>query len=282
MARLSFLLVLALGLLLACGGASVDPVRPLSTASVLNPVVEGRFVASTSTPWPTFTPLPTPTSTVAPSPSPEGGGFVSVDGRDRLVLTPTPGPTKFLDVSATLEPSGVFDLTPVPFGENMAVVGVPVATPVPPVQSTPTPAPTPFGFVDTPGDGGAVFAAQSLFPVQGTDVPVDVLTGYIEDLPRSYRYIGRGTTMVVWAVIYDVSEVPADWSMEGTVRWYDVSAGYEPLLMVQGPVSLSSSAFMFWQGLRGVEGGLWQPGSYRVELLDETLEVVLFWDFDVR
>ena len=281
MVRSSVVLLALVALIVACGGDGEAPPRPLPTAEIANPPSELIAFPSTATPWPTFTPLPSPTPTAAPTPGPTGDDFVSLDSRDRLVFTPTPRPTAFLDISATLEPSVLALLTPVPFSENPSVAGVPVSTPV--LTPFPTrPPSTPFGRVDTSGEGAAVFAAQSLFPVQGVDVPVGRLTGYIEDLPRSYRFIGQGTTMVVWAVIYDVSSVPEGWSMEGTVRWYDVSEGYEPLLMVQGPVALSSSAFMFWQGLRGEAGGLWQPGDYRVELLDESLEVVLFWEFEVR
>ena len=150
------------------------------------------------------------------------------------------------------------------------------------VAPTPRPGPTPYGRLVANEVGKVDLWYQTLFPLQTSNVPESYLTGLAEDLPRGVQYVSRNSRFVLWIVMFDVSQAPPGWKMNGYVRWYNVNSGYDPLLMLESEVYLDHETFMFYKGMGKDSPGFWRPGEYRTVLLNEDLEEVLSWEFDVR
>ena len=145
------------------------------------------------------------------------------------------------------------------------------------------PSPTPYGRLPGPEGGEAVFRHQSLFPSAVAILPDLYITGDPRDLPVGAEFISQMTPFVIWVVVYDTSQALDDWEMNGTVRWIDLTGGPNPLVMISAPATVTKADFMFTQGLGQAVPGFWKAGrTYRVELLDESSEVVVSWDFEVR
>ena len=296
-----FLLVLGL---IACGGG-VKP-APAGPGPVLVEVVNEPVISTpgpTATSYPTFTPGPTLTpvspSVTIPAASPVPAGVprsVVTVLRDQGDSSYVPAGTVVVALAVT----PVFLPAPGPV-ETTPVVPVLSGTPVP------APAPTPYGYLpyraveeggdgledgDGPEAGGARFVHQTLFPFQSSEIPDVFTTGLPGDLPLMANFISAGSRFVVWAVIYDVSGAPEGWSMDGMVRWSDVTEddGIPDFIVYEAPVSLHDRApvtldddtYMFLEGLGRRLPGFWQPGTYRVEFLDGDGKEVVSWVFDVR
>jgi hypothetical protein len=132
------------------------------------------------------------------------------------------------------------------------------------------------------GDGEVRFLHQTFFPLQTADIPDAFRTGVPSDLPDPVGFLSQSARFALWIVIYDVSDAPEDWEMTGYVRWYNVNRGFDPLLVLEREVYLSHERFMFYEGLGTEVPGFWRTGQYRVEFLNQDLEEVVSWDFEVR
>ena len=128
-----------------------------------------------------------------------------------------------------------------------------------------------------------MFRHQSLFPSAVAVLPDLYITGDPSDLPVGTDFISQMTPFVIWVVVYDTSQALDEWVMNGTVRWIDLTGGPAPLVMISAPVTVTKADFMFTQGLGQAVPGFWKAGrTYRVEFLDESSEVAVSWDFEVR
>ncbi len=245
------LLVVAALLVLGCG-PEPGPVSRTGPVATMPPetVVWSYTPAPTSTAWPTFTPVPTPIPTAVPPPSPTSGP------------TPTPWPTQ--EAVATPEPG---------------VTALPVLVLTPAPERAPTPAPTPYGKL--PG-APVFFEAQTFFPLQKPELPERLRMGDTGNWPIPEEVVSQTTRFVVWAVSFDVSQVGDDFFMEGYVRWHQVTPTLEPLLMRETPVRLSKEMPFFYTGLGRTTPGFWNPGVYRLELLDMEYNSLVGWTFEVR
>ncbi len=254
---LAFLLLLVL---LGCGGGD-EPgrVEPAAVAALPTPTEAWVYVpAATATPWPTFTPVPTPTLTPTPA----------------LVPTWTPAPTRAP--------------TPVPSPKpTVEPTSVPVVLPAeepgevlePPPTGARAPTPTPYGKI---WRGEFFFELQTFFPVQVDEVPQYLNDGAWEMLPEPSEFVSRFSKFLYWVVVFDPSEADDDFLMDGFIRWTDVTPGRDSLVMLERGVELSKSMPFFFTGLGRKTPGLWQPGQYRVDLLDDRYEPVVGWAFEVR
>ncbi len=251
----AWLLLPGLVLLLACGGPEVLP------GETAVPAARSGWTytpSPTSTAWPTFTPVPE--STLAPV----------------LLSTPVPAPLPASTPGSV--PAAVSTPVPAPAtARPEPAVSGPESTPVP------EPSPTPFGKL--PG-APAFFRQQSLFPLQESELPEYLQSGdfelQLEQLPAPAEVISRVTRYVVWVVVFDLSRAPGDFVMDGYVRWIDLASGLEPLVMLESAVQLSRAQPLFYYGLGRDSTGFWNPGLYRLELLDGRYELVLDWTFEVR
>ena len=275
----------------ACGGGRGLPTPTSVPVAVVQPVVvSGTFVPGpTATSWPTFTPIAVPTEKISAvlveDSVPEGtaealsGVLVLEDGTpDPVVVVP----------SATPGRSALATVTPVPVVPGVTAYPTVVTTEVTPVvvpATTPGPGPTPYGRLVPPGDDGlgeVRFAHQTLFALQRPEIPLAFRTGIIEDLPATTSFVSQNSRFVIWVVAFDVSDALIGWSMEGYVRWYNVNRGFDPLLMMERPVSVTDEAFMFFEGLGTELPGFWRPGQYKVQYVNEDYEEVVSWEFEVR
>ena len=236
-------------------GAPAEPVGPPAVLYGLSP---------TATAYPTFTPMPTAT------------------------LTPTPRPTLTPAPTATPEPPRV----EVPPATPEGGLATPEAPAVPEDGET-TPAAAGDGdAVDLPGgvplDYGQLYnapvrlLAQSLLPLQRPDVPDYLKRGEWQRLPESAQVVSQRTPYLAWYVVFDMSEAPMDFLMEGWVRWISFYPGLEPLVVHETGVRLAYNESLFYVGLGHEDGGRWRPGKYRVEFLDDRFDSVVDWDFEVR
>lgn len=214
-------------------------------------VDEVRAAESVYTPFPTATAWPT--FTPYPTPTPTN------------VPVPVPSPTP------TLAPVVVPTLAPVAPEEGL---DVPAATPLP----------TPYG--KYPGRE-VYFRRQFLFPLLKDEVPDYVWGGMVEQWPPSFKVVSEYTPYVVWAVAYDLDGVGPEEVVQGVVRWWDVTPGWEPVLIMEQRVRLSEHEDIFYVGLgedsaRPGSRAVWRKGRYRLEFLSGELEPVVDWDFEVR
>ena len=299
---LPFLLIF----LSACGGGGeAVPTVPLPPGAVR--VLDGGPVVPTpqptATPYPTFTPWPTSTRvpvptrfvfedprlpvssvpSVVPGPSDDPWGSSDGAGATRLpvdVILEPPGVSVSL-VSSTPGPVAGDDpgSSPVPSG-----VSAPVDEVIPPIPlGVRSYGALPFDSDDDGVDDGWVeFIHQSLFPLQIPRVPETLTTGNPFDLPEPYSVISSSARYIFWTVMYDVRNAPEGWSFTGTVRWINQSPGLRAFLMFEAPVTLSRDTFQVFEGIGQSLPGFWSPGSYRVDFVDENLEEVVSWEFDVR
>ena len=248
---------------LGCGGEVSDPVAPASgPVPGPRPLVEFE-VSPTATAWPTFTPAPTPTPVPEPTlrPTPT-----------RFLVPPVPGPPS--EVSSASVPE-LGDMAQDP----EALVVLPVAA-SPPPATVMAPTPTPFGRIR---DYPVYFLRQGFYPLQDGEVPSYVLGEEWSHLPPSFETLLQSTPMALWVVVFDAHDAPEDWRMMGTVRWVNLNReGLRPVVMYEVGQEISRDFPYFARGLGREIAGLWEPGDYRVEFLDDRHELVVDWDFRVR
>lgn len=263
-----------LGLSAACGGGGEPDWGPLATVVPERPTVPYR-PPPTATPLPTFTPVPTatplPTATPFVIRTPTATTPPSFTLPDPSRFTPTPEPVVEEPTAAPEDelPENAPDSPPEP---------EPGETPV-----APTPVPTPYGMLVENDQGRITFVAQTLQPAQSINVDVSHWLSDPGSMPDPVEYVSSTVPYVLWAVIFDTSEAPPDWSMDYHVMWWDVSLEERPMLMHQHAVELTSRTPMYAQSV-GRPGGIrgWPQGFYRVVLVDDTFAEVLGWDFEVR
>ena len=206
-----------------------------------------------------------------------------------LVYTPFPTATAWPTFTPYPTPSPTDVPVPVPSPTPTSVpVVVPALAPIAPVDvvdvAAATPAPTPYG--KYPGKE-VYFRRQFLFPLLKDDVPDYVWGGLVEQWPPSFKVVKEYTPYVVWAVAYDLGGVGAGEVVKGVVRWWDVTPGWEPLLIMEQKVNLSEHEDIFYVGLgedpdRPGSRAVWSKGRYRLEFLSDELESVVDWFFEVR
>ena len=201
--------------------------------------------APTATPWPTFTPLPT----ASPTPVPPTMMPTVV----WPTFTPVPTKTALPGVSGTVEPTATPDVR--------------------------LPTPTPYG--QYPGKE-VFFLQQSLFPLQVGEFPDYVLEARWDDLPAAYDVISSRARFVAWVVMFDASKIGEGEEIKGVVRWMDVTPGWPEMIMLETEVVLEREKSVFYVALGNVRLGIWKTGFYRVVFLDQRLEEVVAWDFEVR
>ena len=126
------------------------------------------------------------------------------------------------------------------------------------------------------------FVQQSLFPMQRSAIPDFLVSGDPEQWPVPARVVSGGTRYVMWAVAFDTFAAPEDFEMEGFVRWTDVTPGYDPLIIRESPRRITRVESLLYTGLGRGTPGFWNPGSYRVEFLDDDFQSVVSWEFEVR
>ena len=259
--RTMFLMVLAVALV-GCGrsgNGSVESVVLEKSGDVL----EGKsgslyLLPPTATPWPTFTPMPTvPAAAVA-------------------TLVPTMVPTVTPELPRVIEVVLGEDGGGVDLGNGAEEI-------VAPVSVTVVPSPTPYGKI---WSADVFFKCQSLFVSQVGAVP-DSLKGddlTCGDLPAIQEVFSRTSPFLNWAVIFDLSDAPADFVMRGEIRWWDLNHPTQDVLMIHGNVEIVAHGlgFYFYEGMGRSGGGFWRPGKYRVELVDDRFERVVSWDFLVK
>ena len=257
------------------GGASAVPVATsvggVPAEGVSTPVSGTLYAMSpTATAYPTFTPVPTPT------------------------LTPTPVPTATPAPTSTPEPPRVETplATPEALLEGTGATAVPGATTVVDAPSAtpggeegsgalvePTPVPEVYGQLY---NAPVRLLAQSLMALQRADLPAYLKQGEWRRLPESAQVVSQRTPYVFWYVMFDVSEAPRDFRMDGWVRWLSYLGDLPPLVMHETSVRLSNREPLFYVGLGTDAGGLWRPGKYRMQFLDDRFDPVVEWDFEVR
>ncbi len=192
------------------------------------------------------TATPWPTFTPAPTPTP------------RLTPTPTPRPAPTATPWPRYSPGRV-DLVPSASG-----------TPIPP---------TPYGKLH----GGQVFLEKEVLVVfWGGDLP-DYLQGRDwSRMPESMEVVPSDIPYMLWVVAFDFTQAEPDYEMEGFIRWRSVPPGVEPVIMFEDRVTVSARSPFFYRGLGRDGPGIWNPGFYRVEFLDDRYQVVVHADFEVR
>ena len=159
-----------------------------------------------------------------------------------------------------------------------------VPLPTLPPTATALPTPTPYGKI---WSSEVFFHDQALFPLQQGALPPTLLD---VDLLRESDLIPEGrsrfplfTPYIVWLVVMDARGAGEDFVMRGTVRWLDLTFLAQPLLMHTTEVELTPESYIFFKGLGDEEGSFWDRiGDYRVELLDDRGELLLYWNFEVR
>lgn len=277
-------LVLLVGLV-GCGGGDGDVVP---VAHVLNE--DGEVVSPggtvvfhvnpTSTVYPTFSPVPA-TVTPEPSPTPTPYFFKAHSAgelRPPLVLEVSNEAVVEEEVPVvTLVPEAVVAVTEVPLVTPTVAAEV-VAEPV----EEPTPYPTPYGQLGAGAEVPVRFLYQSVFPLQGRNIPERHLTGEVSDLPAPARFISTTAKYVGWVAAFDTLSVPDGWIFEGVVRWVNLNSVSRPFMMYESPVSMEKGTFILVKVLGHDVNYVWYPGWYRVTLLNSDFEEVIGWDFEVR
>lgn len=131
-----------------------------------------------------------------------------------------------------------------------------------------------------------VLDRQTLFPLQSGVIPGEITEFEREawPVPEPARYISRQTPYVMWGFIYKFPEEHIDYVFDGYVRWWEVQQEYEPVLMFEEVVELTDLSPGYLGGLSAKGGvpGLWRPGEFRVELVDQQYRTALHWEFWVR
>ena len=204
-----------------------------------------------------YTPFPTATAWPTFTPYP------TAEPTDAPIPVPSPTPTLVPAVAPTLAP-----IVP---EEGIDVRAA-------------TPMPTPYG--KYPGKE-VYFRRQLLFPLLADEVPDYVWGGLVEQWPPSFKVVKEYTPYVVWAVAYDLGGVGGDEVIKGVVRWWDMTPGWEPLLIMEQRVNLSDHEDIFYVGLgedpeRPGSRAVWRKGRYKLEFLSDELEPVVDWVFEVR
>ena len=249
MFRHAVLLLIFLPVLLlpGCGGAGPEP--PVGSPEGGGPPPGGAAGSysqpSTATPWPTFTPVPTLTPVPAPAP------------------TQTPLPTATL---WPIRPSGLAGLT-LPPGDVALTPGAPGVPP------------TPYGKLP---DAWVFLDKQALTAFWGGPLPEYLQARQWDRLPAPVELVSTDTRYMLWVVVFDFRQAEPDYEMRGYVRWLNLLPDADPLVMFESPMTVSSASPFFFHGLGGDEPGLWSPGLYRVEFLDDRHRVVVDADFEVR
>lgn len=270
----------------ACGGddgvAPGVPVLNESGQVVMPGGTVVYHVNPTATAYPTFTPVPaTPTPLPSPTPTP----YVFQPMKVGELRPPATAVPVSLAVSNEVEPvataTAIPVVTPVALAVN-APTEAPAPTAVLEEEAEPTPYPTPYGQLDSGGEAPVRFLYQSVFPLQGRNIPERFLTGEVSDLPAPAEFISTTAKYVGWVAAFDTLSVPYGWSFEGVVRWVNVSSLNRPFLMYESPVSMEKGTFVLTRVLGHDVDYVWYPGWYRVALLDSGFEEVIGWDFEVR
>ena len=279
---------LVVGLLAAAlgcgGGAGPTPEVNLGAAPAerSGPV----FVAlpPTATAWPTFTPVPT----VVSAPASVAESFEDVAALEFGEVVEETVELEFLPTfTPTAAPAATF--TPLP-----SSTPVPTEVLVDPLlfqgssydsdQVVPLndvgggPGPAPYGKL--PG-AEVYFDRQSFFVLQLAEVPGQILENNFAMLPDAMDVVPSNAPFLVWLVVYDLSRVDGQFEADLTVRWIDLKFPDRPLVMFRSPVRLAWNEPLFWNGLGEFGGGFWQPGHYKVELIDQIGNILIDWEFRV-
>ena len=144
---------------------------------------------------------------------------------------------------------------------------------------TPEISPTPYGKLH----GGDVFLERQVLSVfRGGDLPAYLLSRDWDSLPPPARVVSSDTRYMLWVVVFDFTQAEPDYRMPGFVRWWSFRPGVEPAMMLEAPMTVSAGSPFFYHGLGRDEPGLWTPGRYRVEFLDDRYQLVVDADFEVR
>ena len=263
-------------LMAACGGSVESGAVPsVSEVSASGDIPSYFPLPLTATPYPTFTPVPTLTPEPTPVPT--------------ATLAPTPTlPLPRVELVDTVVDVAGGDTAVVLLGENISAGPAPVVEAAPVIEATPevtaVPTPTPYGKV---WSSDVYFYDQSLFPLQRGELPptlVDVdLFREPDRIPRGREQFPVYTPYIVWLVVMDTRGAAEDFVMDGMVRWIDRTFDGYHVLMHTSPVHLTVTDNVFFKGLGTDSGSLWsRPGSYRIELLDDRGDLLLYWNFEVK
>ena len=149
---------------------------------------------------------------------------------------------------------------------------------------------------------------HNFIPTQSPQVPDNLLAANYTLWPPPMAVVSRDSNYLIWTVAFDVSREAEDFDIEGYARWLDVTNPNRPLLMLESPWRLRGDLengeqaiiprsdvvppegdtgepkrFVYSSaGLGREEPGLWQPGFYQVQFLDNRHEVLVDWNFEVR
>ena len=237
---------------LACGSGPdllVDEDRATSIALVPIATISPTERYMTATPWPTFTPVASATRVLRRS------AFESSVSREEkgvvVPVSPTLLPTSVPIPLPTISPTRILDIE-----EFIA---------------TPTPAPLQLVVPDT----DVQIQRQSVFMSQFAGPPGFWPRSDNVFYTRTARYIG-------WYIKLDYSDVGDDFSMDGLVRWLNMSSGDEHVILQEHysmDASLGDTLFFM---IGNDEPGFWFPGKYRVELWDNRDRVVVYFEFIVK
>ena len=195
-----------------------------------------------------------------------------------LPPTATPWPT------FTPAPTPTAVLTPVP-----TQTSVPTATPWPRrsrggistalPEGAPTISPTPYGKLPR---GEVYLEKQSLVAFWGGDLPDFLLAKEWDRMPDPVRVVSSDIPYLLWVVAFDFTQAEPGYAMPGFLRWLSVALGVESMVMFETPVTVSAESPFFYHGLGSDDGSIWNPGFYRVDLLDDRYQPVVHADFEVR
>ena len=201
-----------------------------------------------------------------------------------------PGPVHVFPPTATPWPT----FTPVP---TPTVVPTRMPTRQPAPTATPWPRYFP-GRVDPPSSAsggstptapygklhsGQVFLEkEALVVFWGGDLP-----DYLEDrdwdlMPESVKVVSSEIHYMLWVVAFDFTHAEPGYEMEGFIRWRSVPPGVQSIIMFEDQLTISAASPFFYRGLGDDAPGIWNPGFYRVEFLDDRYQVVVHADFEVR
>ena len=211
--------------------------------------------------------------------SAELGPGDSLAGAPVAPPTATPWPTFTPAPTATPVPTPVPTQRPAPTATPWPRYSAEPEATVPAGSVPPVPAPTPYGKLQ----GGLVFLEkQALSAFWGGDLP-DYLRGKEWDrMPEPARVVSTDTRYMLWVVVFDFTQAEPGYEMRGFVRWRSVPPGVAPVVMFETPITVSARSPFFYHGLGRDAPGVWRPGFYRVEFLDDRYQVVVDADFEVR
>ena len=219
---------------------------------------------------------------VGPGPGFSTPSLSQAEGEPGLVHvsppTATPWPTFTPAPSPTAVPTRAPTPRPAPTSTPWPRYSPGRVAPVPSSVGTSIP-PTPYGKLH----GGEVFLEKEvLVAFWGGDLP-DYLQGRDwSRIPESVEVFPSDTHYVLWVVGFDFAQAEPGYEMEGFIRWRSVPPGVEPVVMFEDRVTVSASSPFFYRGLGRDDPGIWNPGFYRVEFLDDRYQVVVHADFEVR